>query len=148
MRGHLENISQNLLIGAINADNGRPNRIRHQTTGEWGAVPDVAALVLPSASTLQLTATDATSRPISRSYRDAGERWAVVASDNYGEGSSREVAALSPRYMGGFAVIARSLARIHEMVRPCALRRRKVGVRLTDRPVAPSRTSRSKGCCL
>lgn len=51
---------------------------------------------------------------ISRAYRDAGARWAVVAGDNYGEGSSREAAALSPRYMGAYAIIARSMARIHE----------------------------------
>jgi len=50
------------------------------------------------------------------SYRDSGRQWAIVAGDNYGEGSSREAAALSPRYMGGFAVIARSMARIHETV--------------------------------
>ncbi|GAA6023035.1 hypothetical protein JCM10207_002050 [Rhodosporidiobolus poonsookiae] len=90
-RGHLENISQNLLIGAINAENDKPNTVRHTRTGEWGSVPDTAT-----------------------SYRDAGIRWAVVAGDNYGEGSSREVAALSPRFMGGAAVIAKSFARIHE----------------------------------
>ena len=49
-------------------------------------------------------------------YRDNGVKWAVVAGDNYGEGSSREAAALSPRYMGGFAVLANSMARIHETV--------------------------------
>lgn len=49
-------------------------------------------------------------------YRDEGVKWAVVAGDNYGEGSSREAAALSPRYMGGFAVLANSMARIHETV--------------------------------
>ncbi|GAA5916530.1 hypothetical protein JCM6882_003573 [Rhodosporidiobolus microsporus] len=91
-RGHLENISQNLLIGAINAENDKPNTVRHSRTGEWGSVPDTAT-----------------------SYRDAGIKWTVVAGDNYGEGSSREVAALSPRFMGGCAVIAKSFARIHEM---------------------------------
>ncbi|GAA6042683.1 hypothetical protein JCM8097_003744 [Rhodosporidiobolus ruineniae] len=91
-RGHLENISQNLLIGAINAENDKPNTVRHTRTGEFGSVPDTAT-----------------------SYREAGIKWAVVAGDNYGEGSSREVAALSPRFMGGYAVIAKSFARIHEM---------------------------------
>lgn len=90
-RGHLENISQNLLIGAINADNGKPNSILNKLTGAWEDVPTVAA-----------------------HYRDNGVKWAVVAGDNYGEGSSREAAALSPRYMGGFAVLAKSMARIHE----------------------------------
>lgn len=47
-------------------------------------------------------------------YRDAGIRWAVVAGENYGEGSSREAAAMSPRFMGGFCIIAKSMARIHE----------------------------------
>ncbi|KAI5476039.1 hypothetical protein MNV49_000468 [Pseudohyphozyma bogoriensis] len=91
-RGHLENISQNLLIGAINSENGKANSVKNQLTGEWDTVPSTAA-----------------------SYRDQGVRWAVVAGENYGEGSSREVAALSPRFMGGFAIIAKSLARIHEM---------------------------------
>lgn len=50
-------------------------------------------------------------------YRNSGIKWVVVAGENYGEGSSREVAALSPRFMGGCAVVAKSFARIHEMVR-------------------------------
>ncbi|WWC93848.1 aconitate hydratase, mitochondrial [Kwoniella sp. B9012] len=90
-RGHLQNISQNLLIGAINDENGKANSIRNADTGEFGTVPSVA-----------------------EHYRDTGRKWAIIAGDNYGEGSSREAAALSPRYMGGFAVIARSMARIHE----------------------------------
>lgn len=53
---------------------------------------------------------------LDRAYRDAGRKWIVVGDDNYGEGSSREVAAMSPRYMGCFAVIAKSMARIHETV--------------------------------
>ena len=52
-----------------------------------------------------------------RSYRDTGRKWIIVGDDNYGEGSSREVAAMSPRYMGCFAVIAKSMARIHETVK-------------------------------
>ncbi|KAM0756199.1 putative aconitate hydratase [Meredithblackwellia eburnea MCA 4105] len=91
-RGHLENISQNLLLGAVNSDNGKANLVRHLVTGRWGPVPGTAS-----------------------SYRDAGIQWAVVADSNYGEGSSREVAALSPRFMGGRAIIAKSFARIHEM---------------------------------
>ncbi|WWC63048.1 aconitate hydratase, mitochondrial [Kwoniella dejecticola CBS 10117] len=90
-RGHLQNISQNLLIGAINDENGKANQIRNSDTGEFGTVPSVAEY-----------------------YRDNGKKWAIVAGDNYGEGSSREAAALSPRYMGCFSVIARSMARIHE----------------------------------
>ncbi|OCF31069.1 aconitate hydratase, mitochondrial [Kwoniella heveanensis BCC8398] len=90
-RGHLQNISQNLLIGAVNDENGKANSIRNIDTGDFDTVPSVA-----------------------EHYRDSGRKWAIVAADNYGEGSSREAAALSPRYMGGFAVIARSMARIHE----------------------------------
>jgi len=90
-RGHLENISQNCLIGAINADSGEANKIINQKTGEFGAVPTVAA-----------------------AYRDAGIPWIVVGDENYGEGSSREHAALEPRFLGGAAVLCRSFARIHE----------------------------------
>ncbi|BEJ17891.1 hypothetical protein CspHIS471_0701590 [Cutaneotrichosporon sp. HIS471] len=90
-RGHLENISQNCLIGAINADNGEANKVLNQMTGEFGAVPTVGA-----------------------AYRDAGVPWVVVGDENYGEGSSREHAALEPRFLGGRAVIVRSFARIHE----------------------------------
>ncbi|KZO91775.1 aconitate hydratase [Calocera viscosa TUFC12733] len=90
-RGHLQNISQNCLIGAINSANGEANNIKNQLTGEWGAVPQVAAY-----------------------YRDHGVQWVVVGDSNYGEGSSREHAALEPRYLGGLAIIVRSFARIHE----------------------------------
>jgi len=90
-RGHLENISQNMLIGAINEANGKPNEVLNQETGKWGGVPEVAAY-----------------------YRDNGIPWCVVGDQNYGEGSSREHAALEPRFMGGVAVITRSFARIHE----------------------------------
>jgi len=90
-RGHLENISQNCLIGAINEVNGEANKIQNQLTGEWGSVPSVAAY-----------------------YRDRGIQWVVIGDSNYGEGSSREHAALEPRFVGGLAIIVRSFARIHE----------------------------------
>ncbi|KAK3391620.1 aconitase family-domain-containing protein [Sordaria brevicollis] len=90
-RGHLDNISNNMLIGAINAANGEANKVQNFTTGEWGAVPAVA-----------------------RDYKAKGIRWVVVGDWNYGEGSSREHAALEPRHLGGLAIITRSFARIHE----------------------------------
>ncbi|THH20953.1 hypothetical protein EW146_g522 [Bondarzewia mesenterica] len=90
-RGHLENISQNCLIGAINAENNEANKVKNQVTGEYGAVPQTAAY-----------------------YRDHGIKWVVVGDHNYGEGSSREHAALEPRFLGGLAIIVRSFARIHE----------------------------------
>ncbi|KAF8598104.1 putative aconitase [Ceratobasidium sp. AG-I] len=90
-RGHLQNISQNCLIGAINSANGEANKIQNLETGKWGGVPQVAA-----------------------EYRDKGVKWVVVGDHNYGEGSSREHAALEPRYLGGLAIIVRSFARIHE----------------------------------
>lgn len=90
-RGHLDNISNNMLIGAINAANGEANKVHNQTNGEWDAVPAVA-----------------------RDYKAKGIRWVVVGDWNYGEGSSREHAALEPRHLGGLAIITRSFARIHE----------------------------------
>ncbi|KAJ7705418.1 aconitase family-domain-containing protein [Mycena rosella] len=90
-RGHLENISQNCLIGAINSENGEANNVKNQLTGEWGGVPKVAA-----------------------EYREKGIKWVVIGDSNYGEGSSREHAALEPRFLGGLAIIVRSFARIHE----------------------------------
>lgn len=90
-RGHLENISNNTLIGAINAENNKANTVRNQITGKEGGVPDTA-----------------------RDYQSQGVPWVVVADHNYGEGSSREHAALQPRYLGGAAIIAKSFARIHE----------------------------------
>jgi len=90
-RGHLENISNNLLIGAINAENKEANKVRNQFTGEFGTVPDTG-----------------------RAYKAKGVKWVVIGDENYGEGSSREHAALEPRYLGGIAVIVRSFARIHE----------------------------------
>ncbi|CAO2656476.1 Nn.00g052790.m01.CDS01 [Neocucurbitaria sp. VM-36] len=90
-RGHLDNISNNMLIGAINAENGEANKIKNSLDGSYGAVPDVA-----------------------RDYKKNGVRWVVVGDWNYGEGSSREHAALEPRHLGGLAIIVRSFARIHE----------------------------------
>ena len=80
------------MIGAINASNDKANSIENQFTGEWAGVPAVAA-----------------------DYRDVQKvKWVVIGDENYGEGSSREHAALEPRYLGGAAVIVRSFARIHE----------------------------------
>ncbi|KAF9513537.1 hypothetical protein BS47DRAFT_1376704 [Hydnum rufescens UP504] len=90
-RGHLQNISQNCLIGAINSANGEANKVQNQFTGEWKGVPAVA-----------------------QEYRENGVKWVVIGDSNYGEGSSREHAALEPRYLGGLAIIVRSFARIHE----------------------------------
>lgn len=90
-RGHLTNISNNLLIGATNDANGKINSIKNILTGEYGEVPVVA-----------------------RAYQAAGMGWVVVGDENYGEGSSREHAAMEPRHLGGKAVIVRSFARIHE----------------------------------
>ncbi len=85
------NIAENLLIGAINAENGQANKIKNRLTSEYGSVPEVAGY-----------------------YRDHGLKWVVIGDHNYGEGSSREHAALEPRFMGGLAIITRSFARIHE----------------------------------
>ncbi|KAF2459307.1 putative mitochondrial aconitate hydratase [Lineolata rhizophorae] len=90
-RGHLDNISNNMLIGAINSANGEANKVKNFTTGQWDAVPAVA-----------------------RDYKAKGIKWAVIGDWNYGEGSSREHAALEPRHLGGLAIITRSFARIHE----------------------------------
>ncbi|XP_039251950.2 aconitate hydratase, mitochondrial-like [Styela clava] len=90
-RGHLDNISNNLLIGAINIENDEANKVKNQLTGEYGAVPDVG-----------------------RHYKANGVGWVVIGDENYGEGSSREHAALEPRHLGGRAIIVKSFARIHE----------------------------------
>lgn len=90
-RGHLENISNNTLIGAVNAENNKVNTATNHLTGAVGHVPSIA-----------------------RSYKSMGQPWVVIADHNYGEGSSREHAALQPRYLGGVAIIAKSFARIHE----------------------------------
>ncbi|CAN3357052.1 aconitate hydratase, mitochondrial [Diutina catenulata] len=90
-RGHLANISNNYMIGATNAQNGEANNVQNHYTKEWGTVPDVAA-----------------------QYRDTNHPWVVIGDENFGEGSSREHAALEPRYLGAFAIITKSFARIHE----------------------------------
>uniref|UniRef100_A0A6B0VEI7 Aconitate hydratase, mitochondrial n=1 Tax=Ixodes ricinus TaxID=34613 RepID=A0A6B0VEI7_IXORI len=90
-RGHLDNISNNMFIGAISEESGEANKVQHRQTGEWGGVPDTA-----------------------RKYKAAGIKWCVVGDENYGEGSSREHAALEPRHLGGRAIIVKSFARIHE----------------------------------
>lgn len=90
-RGHLDNISNNMLIGALNSENDKVNSVKNQLTGEYGAVPDVA-----------------------RAYKAADIPWVVIGDENYGEGSSREHAALEPRHLGARAVIVKSFARIHE----------------------------------
>uniref|UniRef100_A0A8C5GX81 Aconitate hydratase, mitochondrial n=1 Tax=Gouania willdenowi TaxID=441366 RepID=A0A8C5GX81_GOUWI len=90
-RGHLDNISNNMLIGAVNSENDAINKIKNHLTGEYGGVPDVA-----------------------RHYKANGVSWVAVGDDNYGEGSSREHAALEPRHLGARAIIVKSFARIHE----------------------------------
>jgi aconitate hydratase len=90
-RGHLDNISNNCLIGAVNAFNMKTNFVKNQSNGEYDAVP--------------LTA---------RAYKAANIKTIVVGDHNYGEGSSREHAAMEPRHLGVAAVIVKSFARIHE----------------------------------
>ena len=90
-RGHLDNISDNLLLGAINAFAIDPGHGIDVATGEIRPLPELA-----------------------RSYKERGIRWVAVGDENYGEGSSREHAAMEPRHLGGVAVISRSFARIHE----------------------------------
>ncbi|CEO99132.1 unnamed protein product (mitochondrion) [Plasmodiophora brassicae] len=93
-RGHLDNISNNCLIGAVNDDNGEINKVRnHAVEGKevYDSVPTVA-----------------------RAMKAKGIDWVVIGDENYGEGSSREHAALEPRFLGGRAVIVKSFARIHE----------------------------------
>nr|MDQ3072931.1 aconitate hydratase [Bacteroidota bacterium] len=90
-RGHLDNISNNLLIGAINFFNEQTNSVKNQMTGEYGTVPDVA-----------------------RHYKSHQVGSVIVGDENYGEGSSREHAAMEPRHLGVRAVLVKSFARIHE----------------------------------
>jgi aconitate hydratase len=90
-RGHLDNISNNMLIGAVNAFNNETNKVKNQLTGEYDAVPAVQ-----------------------RNYNANGIASVVVGDQNYGEGSSREHAAMEPRHLGVRAVIVKSFARIHE----------------------------------
>lgn len=90
-RGHLDNISNNTLIGAVNAFNKQTNFVKNQLTGEYGGVPNVQ-----------------------REYKAKGIKTIVVGDHNYGEGSSREHAAMQPRFLGVAAVLVKSFARIHE----------------------------------
>ena len=90
-RGHLDNISNNMLIGAVNAYNKKTNFVKNQLTGDYEGVPDVA-----------------------RAYKAKGIKSIVVGDHNYGEGSSREHAAMEPRHLGVAAVLVKSFARIHE----------------------------------
>jgi aconitate hydratase len=90
-RGHLDNISNNMFIGAINAFTGDAGKTKNVFSGEYKSIPDVA-----------------------REYKAKGIGWIVVGDENYGEGSSREHAAMEPRYLGGKAIIVKSFARIHE----------------------------------
>ncbi len=90
-RGHLDNISNNMLIGAVNAFNDATNKVKNQLTGEYGEVPATA-----------------------RDYKAKGIGSVVVGDENYGEGSSREHAAMEPRHLGVRMVLVKSFARIHE----------------------------------
>ncbi|RYY49612.1 MAG: aconitate hydratase [Chitinophagaceae bacterium] len=90
-RGHLDNISNNMLIGAVNFFNEKTDSVKNQLTGEYGPVPKTQ-----------------------RDYKAAGIGSIVVGDENYGEGSSREHAAMEPRHLGVRAVLVKSFARIHE----------------------------------
>lgn len=90
-RGHLDNISNNMFIGAINAYTKEAGKVKNIFTGETKSVQEVA-----------------------REYKKHGHNWVVIGDENYGEGSSREHAAMEPRFLGGRAIIVKSFARIHE----------------------------------
>jgi aconitate hydratase len=90
-RGHLDNISNNMLIGAVNFFNDETDKVKNELTGEYGPVPAVQ-----------------------RAYKAKGIGSVVVGDENYGEGSSREHAAMEPRHLGVRAIVVRSFARIHE----------------------------------
>ena len=90
-RGHLDNISNNLLIGAVNFFNEKTNSVKNQLTGEYGPLPETQ-----------------------RAYKEEGVGSIIVGDENYGEGSSREHAAMEPRHLGVRAVLVKSFARIHE----------------------------------
>jgi aconitate hydratase len=90
-RGHLDNISNNMLIGAINYFNGQTDSVKSQLTNEYGSVPATQ-----------------------RAYKAANIGTVVVGDENYGEGSSREHAAMEPRHLGVRAILVKSFARIHE----------------------------------
>jgi len=90
-RGHLDNISNNMFLGAVNAFTGDAGKVKNVYTEAYKSVPEVA-----------------------RDYKRHGHGWVVIGDENYGEGSSREHAALEPRFLGGKAIIVKSFARIHE----------------------------------
>ena len=90
-RGHLDNISNNCLIGAINAFNDKADEVYNPLSGEYDGVPKTARMI-----------------------KAAGEYSVVIGEENYGEGSSREHAAMEPRHLAVRAVIVKSFARIHE----------------------------------
>jgi aconitate hydratase len=90
-RGHLDNISNNMLTGAVNAFNGKTNEVKNRLTGAYSPVPDTQ-----------------------RAYKKEGIKSIVVGDENYGEGSSREHAAMEPRHMGVVVILVKSFARIHE----------------------------------
>jgi homoaconitase len=89
-KGHLPNISENTLIGAVNAETGEVN-VAYDVDGKTSSIPELA-----------------------KRWKEQGREWLVVAEHNYGEGSAREHAALQPRYLGGRIILAKSFARIHE----------------------------------
>lgn len=90
-KGHLDNLANNTLIGAVNDESGQVNSVTNQLTGAMTTIPQLG-----------------------RDYKAAGKPWAVIADENYGEGSAREHAALQPRYLGCTMIVAKSFARIHE----------------------------------
>jgi aconitate hydratase len=90
-RGHLDNISNNMFLGAINAYTNDAGKVKNVLTGEYKSTPEVA-----------------------REYKASGQGWIVVGDENYGEGSSREHAAMEPRFLGAKAILVKSFARIHE----------------------------------
>jgi len=90
-RGHLDNISDNLFMGAVNYFNDKVNSVKNHLSSNYDEVSKVA-----------------------RAYKQAGTPWVVIGDENYGEGSSREHAAMEPRWLGGRAIIVKSFARIHE----------------------------------
>jgi homoaconitase len=89
-KGHLPNIAENTLIGAINAETGETN-VAYDDNGNKSSIPELA-----------------------KTWKAQNQQWLVVAEDNYGEGSAREHAALQPRYLGGRIILSKSFARIHE----------------------------------
>jgi aconitate hydratase len=91
-RGHLDNISDNMFSGAVNAFTGEAGKVKNPLTGEKGVEP----------------------AKVARDLKAKNQKWVVIGDENYGEGSSREHAAMSPRFLGAAAVITRSFARIHE----------------------------------